>query len=328
MEREGTGLVDVEAMARELGGRVAFTHDGRDTGVFAACIYQPSASAGSKTVARRDRPIGIYVLNALPMLAIPERLSVARLTTRLSERPRHLSLDGAGTFIVRGDELWSFVPLERLTDSLGEIIDASKSSVRDRSEVEADPDARRVLSWLLRKHFERYLVNFRDAGLCLEDASRGGRRAYFHGHDGKPRTLVYNTPSRTGVKRQVVKQRADDPKTWFENEGFGYDIVQFDGVWAVRIKPFYMFTGRDARTPLPSFSRTARATRRIKFDRNKSVDDDLTFWARFLSRGAPTLNIGQEHVDSLILEGAFLTLEVDEQGLVGENDEAQHRVPA
>jgi hypothetical protein len=61
-----------------------------------------------------------------------------------------------------------------------------------------------------------------------------------------------------------------------------------------------MFTERDAKTPLPSFARAAYATRRIKFDRNKSVEDDLTFWARFLSGGSPTINLGQDHVLDLV----------------------------
>ncbi len=81
----------------------------------------------------------------------------------------------------------------------------------------------------------------------------------------------------------------------------------------MRVKPFYMFTGRDARTPLPAFMRTGRATRRMKFDRNKNVDDDLTFWARWLADAGATINVGQEHVDDLVLDAAFLTVEVHEQ---------------
>jgi hypothetical protein len=38
-----------------------------------------------------------------------------------------------------------------------------------------------------------------------------------------------------------------------------------------------MFTGPDAITPLPAFTRSSKATRRIKFDRNKNVEADLAF---------------------------------------------------
>ena len=79
-----------------------------------------------------------------------------------------------------------------------------------------------------------------------------------------------------------------------------------------------MFTGADAFTPLPAFTRAAKATRRIKFDRNKSVEADLTFWASFLGRGAETMNVGDLHVDDLLIDMNFLTVEVPEIGLINE----------
>ncbi len=196
-----------------------------------------------------------------------------------------------------------------------------------RADLEADADNRNVLSWLLRKHFERHLVRFKTHGLVLEE-DRKRKRAYFVGREGKSRKYVYDTPRRKGISREVVKQRGEEPRPWFENEGFGYEITQLDGVWAVRIKPFYMFTGRDAKKPLPAFARTARSTRRMKLDRNKNVEDDLTFWSRFLSESRATINIGQRQVDDLILDGQFLTIEVPEEGLMGGDYESQNRVPA
>ena len=73
------------------------------------------------------------------------------------------------------------------------------------------------------------------------------------------------------VPQEVVKQRNEE-RRWFENEGFGYALVYMNGRWYIRIKPFYMFTGADAKTPLPSFAWTAKATRRMKFDKNKNVE--------------------------------------------------------
>jgi len=326
MEREGTGLTDVEVMAREIGGDATFATDS-ETKSFVAQIYQPASSAGSKTIARDDRPTGVYIFNVLPFASLPDEVSIVRLRVAFRERPRELALDEAGTFLVRSDyEIWSFAPLPILTAALGSIADIKASQTRTRAEIEAGPEDRKVLSWLLRKHFERHLTRFTPHGLIREEGKR--RRAYFEGRDGKPRTFVYSTPRKKGVKRDVVKQRADGARAWFENEGFGYEVTQVAGVWAVRIKPFYMFTGRDARKPLPAFTRTARATRRIKLDRNKNVEDDLTFWGRFLSESGPTINIGQDHVDDLILEGTFLTIEVAEEGLLRDRDEDQDRVSA
>ena len=175
-------------------------------------------------------------------------------------------------------------------------------------------DQRRIVSWLLRRHFERHLLTFRDDGFELEEGR--GTRAFFVGDGAAPRALRYDSPLRRNIRREVVKRRAEGDRAWFENEGVGYEVKSLGDEWAIRIKPFYMFTGADARTPLPSFARTARATRRMKFDRNDSVDSDLTFWARFLSRGQPTINIGQNGTADLLLDGAFLSIELSEPAAV------------
>jgi len=327
MERGGTGLSDVYDLAREGGGTARFTHDAHGRR-FVARIFQPTASAGTGNIARNNRPTGIYVLNTLPLASIPEGISEVPLCVRLSERPAELDLKPAGTFILKDSRLWSFVPLDTLKALLGPIIIEADCVVRTREEMESNAEYRDVLSWLIRKHFERHLEGFRDRGLHSDRSRQRGRRAYFHGRDGGSRTIVYDTGRRRGIRRRVVKQRQVGAKAWFENEGFGYEVVQVDREWAIRIKPFYMFTGRDAETPLPAFTRASRATRRIKFDRNKNVDDDLTFWARFLSGSAPSVNIGQEHVLDLILSGTFLTVEVPESEDATSDGENRNRMPA
>jgi hypothetical protein len=40
------------------------------------------------------------------------------------------------------------------------------------------------------------------------------------------------------------------------------------------------------------------------------VDDDLTFWARYLSNGQPSCNIGGIGVDDLILDFEYCAAEV------------------
>src|SRR3546814_11644562 len=89
-----------------------------------------------------------------------------------------------------------------------------------------------------------------------------------------------------------------------------------------------MFTGRDARTPLPSFTRTSKATSRMKFDRNKNVEADLTFWSSFLSRGGETINIGQRHVEDLLIAAAFMTEQVPDIGLIRDVLKDQDRMLA
>jgi hypothetical protein len=306
MEWRGTGLHDVEQLAAAAGGEATFTIDA--DGDFTARITRLPATAGTGTdeVARDDRPTGTYVFNVLPALALPSTLAMIRV----SQRPNGENAPeayAAGTAIIRDKEIWSFTPLGLLRAAFAPI--ALDGAEFDRTELEADPDRRRVISWLLRRHFERFLADFEPRGLVLE-GGRGSRRAFFIGEEGKPRALRYDSPNRRNIRREVVKQRAEDERAWFENEGFGYEVTTLDDRWGIRIKPFYMFTGKDAATPLPSFARTAKATRRMKFDRNKNVEDDLSFWSRFLANGNQTLNIGQEGTAELLFDTAFLTIDV------------------
>jgi hypothetical protein len=225
-----------------------------------------------------------------------------------------------------GTALWSFASLPVLTSLLAPIVDREASVTIAREEAEALPESRRILSWLLRKHWESHLLGFAGDGLTLEHGHK--YRAYFEANGREARTVVWNGPQRRGNRRDVVKKRRDGVRGWFENEGFGYEIVDMGGLWCARIKPFYMFTGRDGRMPLPSFARTSKATSRVKFDRNKNVVADLVFWRSFLGRGAETINIGHRHVDDLIVESSFLTVEVPEIGLESDESGNQDRMSA
>ena len=76
--------------------------------------------------------------------------------------------------------------------------------------------------------------------------------------------------------------------------------------------------------PLPSFARTAHATRRMKLDRNQNVENNLTFWGGFLSQGPQTTNLGQQHVEDLLLGGSFVSVEVVEEESAGAIDQRQN----
>jgi len=325
MERAGTGLIDVGELMQESDGACAFYHHEKEAR-FEARVVQPHASAGSRIVARSTIPTGFYVLNAIPFTVMPENVSIVRLLRPLRERPATAALSECGTFIRRNDELWSFVPVPVLAAILEPIVDEKASKSVPRKQIEASPDGKRILSWLLRKHWEWHLAGFSDQGIVLEDSRK--HRVYFSGKDKDARTIVWNSALRRGIRREVVKKRADGPRRWFENEGIGYDIVEIDDMWCVRLKPYYMFTGPDALTPLPAFSRSAKSTSRMKFDRNKSVEADLTFWSNFLGRGKPTINVGDLHVSNLVIESSFLTVEVPEIGLIDDEPEHQNRMSA
>src|SRR5579871_6465796 len=130
------------------------------------------------------------VVNLLPFVSMPDRVSIVRLRTALRFRPPNLALAKAGIFIHNGDEVWSFTPLPTITAALDVMLDKDLGRSRPRAEIEADPTASKVLSWLLRKHFERYLGRFSAQGLFVE-GDINGSRAYFHGQGGKARSITY-----------------------------------------------------------------------------------------------------------------------------------------
>jgi hypothetical protein len=318
MERAGTGLTDTRELALEIGGGATFAYPpGEDR--FTAELFRIGASAGSPSVARDNRPVGTYVLNLLPFAATPQCLVHMPIkASSWSELEQKVPLDEAGTFVFEGrsGDLWSLMP-EPLMNTLFAPVSKGPARSIPLAEVERDPVLHRKFSWLARRHFENYLKRFQDKGLILEKNKKGypAQRAYFTAYKGNNRTYTYDTPNRKGVRRDVVKRRGEDQKTWFECEGFGYEVVRQAGVWGIRIKPFYMFAKRDGSSPLPGYMRTSKATRRIKFDRNANVESDFTFWARFLSQGAQTINVGGRHVEGLLLEGSFVTIDVQEGGL-------------
>ena len=202
MERAGTGLIDVGELMLKGGGGSAFYHSPADAR-FKAIVAQPMASAGSRSVARSDVPTGLYALNVLPFSAVPEKVSIVKLTAPLRDRPRTIDLGQCGTFVDRGTELWSFVPLPILTTLLEPIVDETSSKSKPRAEIEASQDSKRVLSWLLRKHFEYELLTFEEQdGLILEHGSK--HRAYFSGKNKAERTIVWNSAQRRGNRREVV----------------------------------------------------------------------------------------------------------------------------
>jgi hypothetical protein len=246
------------------------------------------------------------VVNLLPFVSMPDRISVVRLRTALRFRPPNLALAKAGIFIHNGDEIWSFTTLPNLTSALDVMLDRSLGRSCPRAEVEADPTGRKVLSWLLRKHFERYLGRFSAQGLFVEGDANGSR-AYFHGQGGKTRTISYRSRIAGEASRNVVVQRWGGRRPWFKNEGLGYQVLMLGGVWGVAIEPFYIFAGADACKPLPYAAQIERSSRWNGRDARTGASH-LTFWEDFLTAGAPLVDLRQDGVDNLFLGRSLLQL--------------------
>lgn len=330
MERAGTGLADAVELSRMNGGSASFAFPpGEDN--FVATLYRPEASAGSTGIARTTAPIGTYVVNMLPFGAMPKFLQRAYVPGGWKALERRGLLGELGQSLIdkESDTFLSFTPSAILSLQLGDALGAAVEEI-PIAEAFENVVLRRYVSWLLRKHFEHYLLGFAGDGLILErdNRDRPAKRAYFTGLGSENRTIVYDTPKRSGISRGVAKKREDKRHIWFECEGFGYDVVMTSSTWGIRIKPFYMFAKADGKTPLPGYLRTKKSTWRFKYDRNANVDSDLVFWERFLSRGEQVINIGGSHVDDLLLSGAFFAADVEEKGLIRDVAPAKNKRPA
>lgn len=327
MERAGTGLSDARALCAETGGDAVFAFPPGNTG-FVGKLLRPNASAGSDSVSIDNRPVGTYTINALIFSALPENITRLQVAGSYRDLEKHVPLHEAGTFVFeqRTGDLWTFLPPTVASLLFRSVMTEAAQSI-PLADADDDPVLHRKISWLIRKHFERHIRSFEGNGLLIEMTKRGypARRAYFKSKKRGDRAIVYDTPLRRGVRRNVVKRRGDDRKPWFECEGFGYEVIRLGNAWGIRIKPFYMFAKADGETPLPGYLRTRRATKRIRFDRNTNVDSDLVFWGRFLSRGEQTINIGGEQISDLVLEGSFFTQDVTEEGLVSHDDSVEDK---
>jgi hypothetical protein len=224
----------------------------------------------------------------------------------LSERSKELPVcivDDRSEF----KSVWSFADLQLYEQLLPRDLDLRNKIQKPVAELTKNKDQRNRFVWLVGKHWQEYLSTFVREGLFQEPYKK---RAYFTLQDRQDSRVVYTSRMNRKVGRNVVKKRTSGRYIYHENEGITYAIENLGDQWSLRIKPFYMFTGKDSITPLPSFKRTKYSTWRIKFDKNKNVDDDLYFWLKFLSRGEPTMNIGGVGVKDLILESSYIETEI------------------
>ncbi|MBU2083007.1 MAG: hypothetical protein KKB75_01260 [Alphaproteobacteria bacterium] len=327
MEQGGTGLVDADELTRKNGGvsRFAFP-PGADT--YIARLCPPSASAGSARIAKDLRPVGIYTVNMMMFSSMPTHVTCATLDLTHTD---FWKTEGARAvepcvFEPKSQRLWTFATQECVEDAFRDALNGEAEPIA-LADIGEDEDIQRKITWLLRRHVEVYLKGFEASGLLIERTPKGRptKRAYFTALRGGNRAIKYDTPQKRGITRTVVKRRGDESKGFFECEGFGYDVVRLSETWALRIKPFYMFLDKDGKTPLPGYVRTKLSTRRYKYDRNAAVNSDLGFFEQFLRGGQQAINLGAGVTDDLILEGAFLSVETEEIGLLYDDEAADHK---
>jgi hypothetical protein len=314
MDKAGSGLADILKFMVQQGGGSEFSTGGNNTKVIVT-LKQASQEKPADSTAI---PLGrseVFVTNLLPFIVMPKFMTSIPMKHR---RGLQLKLSGdireqLPQFIYHSDRVISFAPPELFEKYPAGELFLDRAAVDPIEDILQDEDRRRILVWLLHQHWANFLWTFKEETLLVEGKQK---RAYFQ-HRAPYRTEVsyvaYTSRMGRKIRRGVVKRRGLPDKIWHENEGLHYSAVSVDDQWALQLKPTYVFTGPDGATPLAPHAQTRRATRRFKFDRNKSVEDDLTFWSRFLSKAGPVINIGGIGIDDLVLSANYCQAEMPEQ---------------
>jgi SIR2-like domain len=309
MDKAGSGLVDVRKWMTAQGGLSEFSVVGDNTHVSVTLNQPVQEQPETSPVAVSLLKTEVFITNLLPFLMIPREVFFIPLKyKRSAQRPISIDLlQRLPKFVYHADHLVTFAPADYFEDyPQGELLLERTSSMATK-ELTQDENRKRVFVWLLHRHLGAFLRNFSDDGLFIENRQK---RAFFCLRSGTRNVIPYVSRLGRRIRRSVVKQRGALDRIWYENEGIYYSAVSYKGEWVFQLKPMYVFTGPDGRKPLPPMAQTRRATRRFKFDRNKSVDDDLTFWARYLSKGESVINLGGLGVDDLVLNGNYCQVEI------------------
>lgn len=312
MEKKGSGLIDAEREMIESGGEAEFKIDNENTTMTATLRM---AKLQTSNVAEPIFEAEIYTTNYLPIEIIPKTLFTFSLNT-LHDIKSYLASNSNDDSLIFYDDshsvssqFLSFFDIKSISSNLAQVsifpnyepikIDEYLSSKINRNKFVA----------LLNEHWRAYLAKYKDIGLIL-DPEKSHRRAYFillKNEDN--RIITYKSETGRKSSRNVVKKREGKRMTFCENEGFNYSFEQIGEEWFLRIKPFYMFTRADGQTPLAGFRRSKLSTRRIKFDKNKNVREDLIFWAKIFSENQSVFNIGYNDDQRLIINSNFLECE-------------------
>ena len=317
MDKQGSGLPDVQETMIKHGGRAEFRVL-EDNTFLEVKLLQAEQPTASQLVATRRIQTEVYTTNLLSFKVLPSVIYQMPLFDASLRRPNFESDDERNNLpmcLVAGGSMLSFGDLRAVPHFA-----ARHGAVGLVQEWELDDflkeDVRRKhFVWLLGLHWNRHLAHFREDGLYLEYRRK---RAFFHLLEGTANTIRYTSWLGRRVKRDVVKTRGEQGQE-HENEGFFFRIEEMGGEWGIQVNPTYVFTDADGQTPLPPKFQTRRSTRRMKFDRNKMVGDDLMFWSRYLGGESEAINLGLGWDDDILIDMRFVFAELPVSKTLDEN---------
>lgn len=307
MDREGSGLVDVQQFALDHEGDAEFRVANKNATVIASIFQAKADPAGRGRTARGLKDRDIFIANLFRIHKLPESIYSVPLFEPYASKPSELHDSGVDFAAIppmrtHGGMLTTFETLKNYADKVESIVNIKHEEPERLSDWLANTDRRKIVVAIIGKYWQRVLELFSEDGLIV-DGKR--RRAWFLPEEGGNRTIVYDSSFKKGVAREVVKDR----ENFKESEGISYSVEQFGDVWAIQIKPIYVFMDAAGRRPLSGLMQTRRSTRRYKYDRNIQVVQDLNFWVAYLFQKAPVYNLANSEHLNLFVDGSFLEVE-------------------
>lgn len=321
MDKAGSGMPDVKDLMIEHSGRATFKIIDENKKLSCTLLQALQKSPKVSNVAQSIAKTELYITNLIPFKVIPENIylfptkniSFQKICENL---PLSKLLPIYITDIhtnVKIKKLISFSDLEFYADEFNSVIDFSNKQKYKVKDFILDYDYRKRFSWLVMKHWEFHLFNFKTDGLFVDYKKK---RAYFELLKGIENKISYVSRLNRKATRAVVKRRETPKRIFHENEGISYLLDYIGKQWVLNIKPIYVFTKEDGKKLLESYYISKLSTSRFKFDRNKMVDDDLNFWLKYISQNNSSINIGGNDLSDLILEGKYIESEIPVNGEV------------
>jgi hypothetical protein len=194
MEKAGSGLADIAQFMVKQGGSSAFSTLANNTHV--AVTLKQAAQEPSAHTAVSLTSLEIFVTNLLPFVIMPQNLTAIPLRRRRTAQRRLTPevRDALPEFVYHDDQVISFAEPELFANYPEGELSFEQASVDPLEEVLEDVDRRRIVVWLLHRHWSRFLWRFSTEGLTVEPRLK---RAYF-AHKSLTRRKRRMFPTRLG----------------------------------------------------------------------------------------------------------------------------------
>jgi hypothetical protein len=310
MDKEGSGLPDVQSEVIQNEGKVFFGPVDEGNTQYRALIYRRQEEEDAETrTARPAIPKSRYFSNWLEIVGIPEYVWRAKTDCEYAIDVINNAQDRPfpAFSIKKADCLTTFSDLSAVDSPLEASINPSTIEAIKLSTLTETPDGRRTLVELLNQSLYRFLQN---RGLCVD---KFRKRAYFPRlEEGKPNEITYQASVRQAtrtVAKPIASKRTERLLYW-EHEAIGFSFENVADDWALQILPTYVFTKDGQHTFLDSQKVGPLTTRKSARDFNLQVYNDLIFWTWVMADGMDSFDLDLGDDLSVSVRGLLLGCEL------------------